>query len=205
VKVVPEIVKPKESGYIVVTYNAKLDVNNKGESNWGSRSKRMYLIINGDVAGSRKNGINVRANLVEDFSHLTKRQLAKAPKISFDTLVYNFGTITQGDVVKHDFVYKNLGKNPLFIRKVKGSWGCTAVSKTDSAVNKGETGIISASFNSRGKRGSQHKTITVITNDPAHQTIRLKMVGTVQVKKKATSAPVNNKNLAPKTFSSKKK
>ena len=121
VKVVPEIVKPKESGYIVVTYNAKLDVNNKGESNWGSRSKRMYLIINGDVAGSRKNGINVRANLVEDFSHLTKRQLAKAPKISFDTLVYNFGTITQGDVVKHDFVYKNLGKNPLFIRKVKGS------------------------------------------------------------------------------------
>jgi hypothetical protein len=31
------------------------------------------------------------------------------------------------------------------------------------------------------------------------------MVGTVQVKKKATSAPVNNKNLAPKTFSSKKK
>jgi len=121
IKAVPKVVKPKESGYIVVTYNAKLDVNSKGETNWGSRSRRSYLVINGDLTGSRKNGLNVRANLVEDFSHLTKKQLAKAPKIEFDTLVYNFGTINQGDVVKHDFVFTNLGKNPLFIRKVKGS------------------------------------------------------------------------------------
>jgi len=121
IKAVPKVVKPKESGYLIVTYNAKLDVNNKGEVNWGSRSKRLYLIINGDQKNYRKNGISVRANLVEDFSHLTKKQLAKAPIIKFDTLVYNFGTINQGEVVKHDFVYKNLGKNPLFIRKVKGS------------------------------------------------------------------------------------
>jgi len=122
IEALPNKLKPNQKGKIIVTYNAKLDVNAKGEPNWGSRSRRVYLVINGNVADSRRNGISVRANLVEDFSHLTKKQLARAPKIQFmDTIVYNFGTINQGDVVKHDFVFKNLGKDPLFIRKVKGS------------------------------------------------------------------------------------
>ncbi len=34
---------------------------------------------------------------------------------------YNFGTVRQGDIVKHGIVYRNVGKDTLFIENVKGS------------------------------------------------------------------------------------
>jgi hypothetical protein len=81
-------------------------------------------------------------------------------------------------------VFTNTGENDLEIRHVKATWGCTAVSKTDHAIKKGESGVISTTFNSRGKSNKQHKSITINTNDPNNQIIRLKIVGTVLVPSK---------------------
>ena len=38
---------------------------------------------------------------------------------------FNFGTIMQGDQVKHDFEFTNTGKEPLIIANAAGSCGCT--------------------------------------------------------------------------------
>jgi len=93
-------------------------------------------------------------------------------------------------------VFKNLGKNDLVIRKVKAGWGCTAVSKADEAVKKGNSNKISVTFNTRGKKGKQGKTITVTTNDPNNQTIRLKVTG--EVIPKTSTTPIKQNNSAPR-------
>jgi len=180
IKAVPQVLKPKQKGKIYITYDASKVVDGNGKQLWGAQNRRINVIINDKVDG-RANYITIRATIEEDFSNWTPEQLAAAPIIKFDTTVYKFGTVKQGEVVKHEFTFKNEGKNDLIIRKVKGSWGCTAVSKTNQPIKKGETGKVSVSFNTRGKRNKQNKTITVTTNDPNHQIILLKMSGEVVV------------------------
>lgn len=119
VKSVPSVIKPNKRALIVVTYNASLNKNAKGEQQWGNLNSRINVIINGNVENVRKNPITIRADIFEDFSHLTKKELARAPIIEFENTTYNYGKIKQGTVVKHDFVFKNLGKEDLVIRKVK--------------------------------------------------------------------------------------
>ncbi|MEL6277127.1 MAG: DUF1573 domain-containing protein, partial [Bacteroidota bacterium] len=38
---------------------------------------------------------------------------------------FDFGTITEGDVVTHTFSFTNTGEEPLIISDAKGSCGCT--------------------------------------------------------------------------------
>ncbi|OYT17449.1 MAG: hypothetical protein B7C24_02565 [Bacteroidetes bacterium 4572_77] len=47
-------------------------------------------------------------------------------------------------------------------------------------MKKGESGIITVTFKSKGKSNRQHKNITVNTNDPKNQIIYLKMEGFVK-------------------------
>ncbi len=121
IKAEPKKLKPQQKGKIIIKYNAGLNKDGKGKQRWGYQNQRVNLIVNGDVQASRRNYLTVRANIFEDFSHLTEKELANAPSIEFQEIEYNFGKIKQVDVVKHDFVFKNTGKNPLEIRRVKGS------------------------------------------------------------------------------------
>ncbi len=79
---------------------------------------------------------------------------------------FDFGIIKQGETVEYIFTFKNTGKNDLIIRKTKASCGCTAVRLGDKVIKPGQESSIKAVFNSRGKKGKQHKSITVTTNIP---------------------------------------
>ena len=105
--------------------------------------------------------------------------------MDFKELVYQFGTINQGDVVVHEFKFKNNGKRDLIIRKTSASCGCTAV-EVQKIIKPGETGTIKVTFNSTGKKGNQNKSVTIITNIPGKDSkkrdknrIILRMKGTV--------------------------
>jgi len=118
VKVSPEALKPNEKGVILVSYDASKNLGDDGSQNWGAQNSRFYVIINGDNKDNR-NSILVKATIIEDFSHFSKEAMANAPHIKFEEMDYHFDTITQGDVVKHDFVFTNTGVNDLEIRYVK--------------------------------------------------------------------------------------
>ena len=92
----------------------------------------------------------------------------EAPKdltsIKFEESVYDFGTIQQGDKVKHTFKFTNTGEFPLLISNIKTSCGCTTPSYTKTPVAPKEQGEIEVQFNSAGKKGIQNKNITVFAN-----------------------------------------
>ena len=79
------------------------------------------------------------------------------PVISFDEEHFDFGEITDGAIIEHDFNFKNTGKAPLIIHDVRSSCGCTIPEKPKDPVLPGETGKISVVFNSKGKGGSEQK------------------------------------------------
>ena len=78
--------------------------------------------------------------------------------------VYNFGKVAEGEVVEFSYRFKNSGSTPLIVSNVSASCGCTVPEKPEAPVMPGETGFIKVKFNSDGRPGATHKTVTVLSN-----------------------------------------
>ena len=92
------------------------------------------------------------------------KKIRKYSEITFESSRWNFGDIKDGDVVSHDFKFKNTGTSPLEIRNVTASCGCTQPSFPFMPIAPGEEGVISVTFNSTGKINEQRPTVTVTSN-----------------------------------------
>lgn len=87
------------------------------------------------------------------------------PVMTWKDTLYNFGTISQGQIVKYSFEFTNTGKSDLVIQSARGSCGCTVPkSWPTDPVKPGETGKIEVSFNSEYKSGKQNVTVTILAN-----------------------------------------
>jgi hypothetical protein len=173
-KAVPQTLAPAKKGFIIVTYDAAK------KKDFGLVYDYITVLTN-DTTEAKKQ-ITVSANIIEDFSNLTPQQKKDAPKIVFTSESYDFGTAIEGDIVKFSFEFKNNGNDDLIIRKTKASCGCTASTPEKITLKKGESSKIDIQFNSAGKKGEQHKTITVISNDPDKSNVTLNIKGTVTTK-----------------------
>lgn len=106
----------------------------------------------------------------------------KRARIAFSNKTYQFGTISQGDKVSHDFTFRNTGDAPLLINNATASCGCTRPEYPFIPIEPGKSGTISVTFNSTGKIGNQRPTVTVSSNAGTH---KLYLEGFVQEKKEA--------------------
>ena len=68
------------------------------------------------------------------------------------------------------FKYQNAGDKPVRFKSVRTSCGCTAAQTQKEEVPAGEKGEITATFNIGERTGTQVKTVTVETDDPANVT-----------------------------------
>jgi hypothetical protein len=93
-----------------------------------------------------------------------KIDTAALPKFAFTSDNFDFGKITQGEIVKCSFVFTNEGKSPLVISSASASCGCTVPSYSEDPIAPGAQGKIEVVFDSKGKLGMQTKTITLIAN-----------------------------------------
>lgn len=108
---------------------------------------------------------------------------SNAPKteIKFDEDKFDFGELTQGDIVHHTFSFTNTGSNPLIITNAVGSCGCTVPTYPKEPIAPGAKGNIEVQFNSAGKEGLQNKTVTLTANTEPPPTV---LTITSNVKKK---------------------
>jgi len=89
---------------------------------------------------------------------------AKGPRIEFDTAVFSFGRILQGEQVSTVFKFTNTGDADLIIHKVETSCGCTVPEYDRKPVAPGQQGAIRVRFDSDGKEGAQYKIVKVTSN-----------------------------------------
>jgi hypothetical protein len=117
----------------------------------------------------------VSANLVEDFSSMSRTDIENAPVFKVASTTVDLGKIkgnTQNDV---EFKFTNAGKNDLVLRHVRATCGCTAVQQGNQGVGikAGESSSLKATFNSGGYKGKVTKAIYVYTNDPKNSEVVL--------------------------------
>jgi hypothetical protein len=76
----------------------------------------------------------------------------------------NKGSVVEGTQVEVIFRFKNTGDKPLVIESAQPSCGCTVAEKPEQPILPGAEGRIKAVFNSNGRTGHNHKTLTVRAN-----------------------------------------
>ncbi|GIV22585.1 MAG: DUF1573 domain-containing protein [Bacteroidia bacterium] len=156
----PKVLAPGQEGKVVITLDGKA----ARAAGWKHQSGfyEVLRVRTTDPASAEKQLV-VNGSFEVVYS---PEELAKAPKAVFPVTEFDGGEVLEGQTVEYRFVVRNEGKSDLVIESVKASCGCTAVEPADKVLKPGQSTEIVARFDSRGRLGPQHKTITVETNDP---------------------------------------
>ncbi len=85
-------------------------------------------------------------------------------EITFKEQSYDFGQLTEGEIVQHEFEFTNIGGVPIEIIDVQVQCGCTVASKPEGLIGVGRSDKITVQFNSAGKLGINKKLVNVIAN-----------------------------------------
>ncbi len=122
------------------------------------------------------------------------------PKIEYKKLVYDFGTIVEGDTVDYKFYFTNTGRKALDIKSAKVTCGCTQPSYPFIPIEPGEVGYIGVRYISVGKDGPQTPEITV-QSTASSKPVVLKLTGIVEAKKDTVQLKKDTLELKKDTLS----
>jgi copper(I)-binding protein len=100
-------------------------------------------------------------------------------KIQFDNLMYDFGRVKSGELVKHTYYFTNTGDEVLLIKAVQPQCGCTAAGEWTKEVAPGKSGQIPIQFNSAGYSAPVLKQVTVTCNVSNQPMVSLQLKGTI--------------------------
>lgn len=133
------------------------------------------FIISFCSCNNKENDGKVGSDIVNNTASANGKSNSDKAEIKFEEEEFDFGKITQGEIVSHAFNFKNTGNSNLIISGASGSCGCTVPSWPKEPIRAGEENNINVVFNSEGKKGLQEKTVTIVTNcEPATRIIRIK-------------------------------
>jgi hypothetical protein len=77
---------------------------------------------------------------------------------------YDFGSVTDGEVVVYDYKFTNTGNQPLIIYKAEVACNCTVAEWPKRPVMPGQTGSIKVTYKSEGNVGKVNKQVYIKSN-----------------------------------------
>lgn len=109
----------------------------------------------------------------------TNQDVTTGPKIVFDDLTYNFGTINVGDKGEFEVNFKNEGTEPLIVKNVQGCCGARILDFTKDPVLPGKSGTFKVQIYTGGA-GNVGKTITIMSNDTKSPMVQVRFTGLIK-------------------------
>ena len=89
------------------------------------------------------------------------------PRLILEAPDFDFGEVTPGTVLKHQFKATNAGDAALSISRLQPECGCTTAVVGKKTLAPGESTELEADFNTAGESGSVRKMVQVTSDDPA--------------------------------------
>ena len=90
---------------------------------------------------------------------------------------YDFGSVETGEIIFHEFKLHNPGKNPVKIKSVKPSCGCTQYKISPKLVEPGGSTTLKVVVDLRRRTGDQNVDVLVTTDAPQNQRHRFELYG----------------------------
>ena len=160
--------KPNEIGKFMFA------IDTKSPKLYGPIEAYAYVVIDGKKELSEAFRLTITANVEEDFSQMTVEQKQQAPILE-TAAEQNAGKVVAGKTLKFSFPIKNIGVNPLEIRRAYTADKALSV-KAPKAVKSGKKGAVTVEIRTNGmKPGNYSREIVVITNDYANPIKKVKL------------------------------
>ena len=97
-----------------------------------------------------------------------------AQEFKFESETIDYGKIDKGSDGERIFTFTNVGDQPIIIKNIQSSCGCTVPKKPEKPVMPGEKGEIKVSYDTK-RVGGFSKSITIFSNaTEAAKVIRIK-------------------------------
>lgn len=153
-----ETAQPNETGKFVFA------MDTKKTKLYGPIEVFAYVVVDGKKTITDDHKLTVKANIVEDFSQLTIEDKQQAPIIELSNR-YELGEIARGKTHRFSFPIKNIGVNPLEIRRAYSSDAKLRI-KEPKAIKNGKKGNVTVDIDTKGMEpGKYNREIIIISND----------------------------------------
>ena len=97
-----------------------------------------------------------------------------AQEFKFESETIDYGKIDKGANGERIFTFTNVGDQPIIIKNIQSSCGCTVPKKPEKPIMPGENGEIKVSYDTK-RVGGFSKSITIFSNaTEAAKVIRIK-------------------------------
>ena len=166
-------IKPNETGKFVFVVDTK-------ESNvYGPVEAAAYVVIDGKKVEDEAHKLTIKADIVEDFSAMSVEDKQQAPIIEVPASA-ELGKAAAGKVLKGKIELKNIGVNPLEIRRVYSTAENLSF-KTIKPIKSGKKGVLTVEVNTKGmEAGAYSREVVIISNDYANSIKKIKVNFTVE-------------------------
>ena len=150
--------KPNDTGKFIFVLDAA------ASKMYGPTEMYAYVVLDGKPQLDDDHKITIKANIVEDFSNLTDEQKQNAPII--DVLSEQTASkIAPDKIAKFYFPIKNVGINPLQIRRLYTNEKCFTI-KAPRTINSGKKGLVTVEIDTKHMEpGKYSREVTIISND----------------------------------------
>ncbi len=102
-----------------------------------------------------------------------------APRVQVEQPNYNFGILQRGYKKSHEFVIKNVGKQPLKLSVGHTTCKCTLGEVSDRPIQPGEATNVKLEWTAKSDAGPFRQTASINTNDPLASQVTLSVEGEV--------------------------
>ena len=161
VKATPATLQPNQEGVI----SFKLD--SKKSTEWGPVQDDIFIVLNGKKEATDNFKINVTGNIIEDFTKMSAVEKRKAPIMEIKSSNLHFGNIKKGNRVRGKFSVKNVGTNPLEIRRIINNNSDITINPQRATIRGGKAENFNLYIDTKYlPAGLYKKTFSIQTNDP---------------------------------------
>jgi hypothetical protein len=111
-------------------------------------------------------GLFVTYKLKQYFPKMGAKELKKAPKISWDKEVHDFGEAETGSIHNTVYTVTNQGKSDLVLHEIYPECSCLTVKFDKSVLKPGESMKVQVTYDTKSKKGQASQSIWIVSNDP---------------------------------------
>lgn len=166
-------IKDKEVGKFVFA------IDTKATNLYGPVKAYAYVVVDGKKELAETHKLTIKANIVEDFSSMTIEQKQQSPIIETNAVV-DLGKVAAGKNIKGQIQVKNIGVNPLLIRRAYSTDKQIFV-KACKAIKSGKKGNIPVEIKTQGRNpGKYSREIVIISNDYGNSIKKVTLTWTIE-------------------------
>ncbi|GAB2629929.1 DUF1573 domain-containing protein [Belliella aquatica] len=157
INMVPNSIPPNRRGLLVLDYDGQV------KNDLGLVEEQLVLNFEG-----KENPVEFKllANIFEYFDPVLKSMESVVPRLGINEIDIDLKNISSDQIINRELKLTNQGQEVLEIRKVIANCECMSVNLEGKSLLGGESMQLSYTFDPKGRRGIDHKHITLFTNDP---------------------------------------